>query len=202
MFVEQGNENWLTLYSSTGGSNLAAYAAMTARNLGIIKAACPNTRIKYVVNQQHQNSGVLGVTTVGEPNTNQYYGDVAPYYYSSQPTGLTISAYLSQAFADADRQVGYLTTDFIGLCGGAGGCSQQPAIYEEKINNDCGGASSVEGYRVAGGWGQAGLLGSMMIRAMAQPIRCRMGLPLRNLSSLAAFVAGPPSDFVDLGNRP
>ena len=174
-FVEQSNEDWVTTSHSAGGSHTSQYGAMANRNFGLINsymtANCPSYAgaVKFVVNGQEANNGVLQNTSAQIPFNNPQYGaDIADYAPSEaeQPTGETMAQYAALGFANSLQQFmpnapgefgGVVPGNLNELCGGSpAGCQQFMAAYENGSSNQCGTATPVEAWEMSAGWMAAG----------------------------------------------
>jgi hypothetical protein len=157
IWVECGNENWITDPNTVGGQE-GPYGNMCHRDFMLISNACSDSQIQYVWNGQFNNGGVSsGAQGNGWPNSSQYGVDVAPYYSGSLSSsnsyatnlGLMIGSLSSSLSSDLTNAY----QDAKGLCLGTAPCSQSIAQYEWA--SQASGASPLIDSQINVGWGGA-----------------------------------------------
>jgi hypothetical protein len=180
-FVEQSNEDWISGSQTAGGGDTVKYGAMANRNFAMINeymasnCASYANKVHFMVGGQEDNYGVLTAASSQLPHNRQYGAAIADYVpdENEQDTGRTMAQYAKLGFENSliQFQSGSESNDFTDnvpgnlnqLCGGASGCNQFIAFYENGNGNQCGTATPVEAYGMSAGWIAAGFNGQNWI---------------------------------------
>jgi hypothetical protein len=234
MWVECNNENWnyaQGLWKVPVTPTDPAYGAACARDIQLMNAACSDSQIHYLWNNQTGNSGVgygvfAGAGFGNIPNTAQYgWSDNMYSYAASSIEGDTISQGISAvATNNASQLTSYFNSsnnnsDVGDLCTNAAGtgvyspCYRVLGAYEWNVSDQSSGANLLSS-QVNAGWGGAGIGMQTLLLGLTTPNAAQsvsttnmfqLNQPAYNgydIWSAVAGWAGTDLDFAPVPNQP
>jgi hypothetical protein len=187
IWVECNNENWNGWANDNWKVNQSytpAYGMACARAFNLISKTCSDSQIRYLINNQTGNNGVLAAAqaTARFPNSAQY--GASDHLYTQGPINSSNS--LSTVISDFFRYNDSFITSSLGanaykdpatLCNGKGTynpfCLQQLQNYEWSVQPDRASGGGTGGNTIASqlgaGWGGAGIGMQTLILALTYP---------------------------------
>jgi hypothetical protein len=185
IWVECNNENWSGAQSFEKTSSLYSYGQACYRAFQLISAACPDSQIHYLLDNQTANGGVLqeglsGPGLANIPNTSQYGASENLYL---APVTLSGSESITNAItaaitANTNRLVPALGYTFSGdnyyLCLNSAGsgdlnpCNRSMGTYEWSISAAAS-ANPLLSSQLNVGWGSAGIAMQTLLLGLTVP---------------------------------
>jgi hypothetical protein len=162
ILVEFGNENWNSLFRPGGVPDAAAHGEAAGRCFALIREHARGSPLKTVINAQAGYPD--GAMLFARQSTLSDIVSVAPYFYYSVPSGLSLSERIALLFKPGRNDVQTIAAALPPL-------KKELAIYEVNLHTIEGNASADERRPIVGGIASGAALARTMLDALALGVR-------------------------------
>jgi len=186
IWVECNNEDWNganNWWQKLHGILVPGYRASCARAFNLISTACPDSQIRYLLNNQTGNAGAdpieygIGTGTTGLaygfPNNSQYGFSEHMYAVGTITSGSSIGTAIQDFFGGITKLLtgalnGGTNSDVGAVCDQSPPCNRLLGNYEWDVQSDGNaGNPKLLGSQVGAGWGGAGVAMQTFLTAVS-----------------------------------
>ena len=175
IYVECSNENWNGAADGYTKIDQPSYGSACGRAFGDVTAACSDSQLTFLLNNQVGNGGVAAKVFTGyvPPNTTQYGISDAMYSQATLTSGESLANSIAAFFGFVDNPLGVGISapgDPKYACNQSPPCNRVMDNYEWSVQSD-GADSNPEplASEVGAGWGAAGIGMYTLLTSLTSP---------------------------------